>query len=956
MKKWISLLLAVALCLALPMNASAVALKATNEMGWASLLNGAGTIPRSTKYTAAEQEAVALQAAQEGAVLLKNEGNALPLRPTDKVAIFGSRQLLDTKTTKTTYGYLAGGAGAGAVFSIIKTSPLSCLRQKANDGKFQLYDEISKNYEKRTSGYTPSDADIKAAKAAGVNKAILIVSRWEGEGGTEESWLGDAWAKADSKAVAGQWYLDNKEKRLLKSLDETFDQVIVVFNTGNLMDTTFVKNGLDGKQVVDAALSAWYGGHQGPQAMADLLVGDATPSGKLTQTSAPIENYITTKNFGENEATGNGKYTNYEEDIFVGYRYFETFNVPVNYEFGFGLSYTTFDISGLTYKASNTHITVTAKIKNTGNFAGKEVLQVYFSAPQMKTGSAKLSKPAKELAAYVKTDLLNPGETQTVTATFPITDMSSYDDTGVTGKKSAWVMEAGDYKILAGTSVKKVSQVGVYKQNSLRVVEQATEQMTPYQLSKRLLADGTYENVNASSAPGTLLDKGTNYDAKTYPKLITYADVKAGKNTIEQLVSQMSIEDLASFSASYETPGSSSRSGTGGNDNTKNTYGIPSAANLDGPAGPNTGAWSFPSATALACTFNIDILADVGTVGGKYSENAYGNGKPFMWQACGVNIHRNPLAGRNFEYYSEDPLVTGLCAAVTTLRVQEQGVGVVVKHLAANNQETNRGGNDSRVSERALREIYLKGFEIACKEADPVSIMSSYNVINGNSSFQCKEMLIDIIRKEWGWDGMYMSDWDDVGAGSGLMVLAGHNIKMGANQTARDYSETVKFYNEGKIGRSLLEENAVYVIRAILESDRSYEGPNDANKTTTTKKPFTTTQNGAATTTTGDTANKPTTKTNGVTTTTVVGQTTTTVTNPDGTPVTTTTVEGGDITTTIGDDITTTTGGDGDPTDTTPKGGSMVWLYVLIGVVVLGGAAVAVILVLKKKKTEPEQE
>ncbi len=952
MKKWISLLLAVSLCLALPMNASAVASKATNAMGWASILNGAGTIPRSTPYSNTEQQAVALQAAQEGAVLLKNEGNALPLRPTDKVAIFGSRQLLDTTNRCTQYGYLAGGAGAGAVFGIIKTSPLSCLRAKANAGKFELYDAISKNYESKKGGYTPSTADINAAKAAGVNKVIMIISRWEGEGGTEETLLGDDWYKEDSDTVGGQWYLSPKEERLLKTLDDNFDQVIVVFNTGNLMDTTWVKNGLDGKQVVDAALSAWYGGHQGPQAMADLLVGDATPSGKLTQTSAPIENYPSTKDFFVKE------YTNYEEDIFVGYRYFETFNVGVNYEFGFGLSYTTFDISNLTYKANNTHITVTANIKNTGNFAGKEVLQVYFSAPQMKTGSAKLSKPAKELAAYVKTDLLNPGESQTVTATFPIDDMSSYDDTGVTGKKSAWVMEAGDYKILAGTSVKKVSQVGVYKQNSLRVVEQATEQMTPHQLSKRLLADGTYENVNASSAPTTVLDKGTNYDAKTYPKLITYADVKAGKNTIEQLVSQMSIEDLASFSASYTTPGSSSQSGTGGNDNTKNTYGIPSAPNLDGPAGPNTSAWSFPSATALACTFNIDLVADVGTVGGKYSENTMGGGKPFMWQACGMNIHRSPLAGRNFEYYSEDPLVTGLCAAVTTLRVQEQGVGVVIKHLAANNKETNRGGNDSRMSERALREIYIKGFEIACKEADPVSIMSSYNVINGNSSFLCKELLIDIIRKEWGWDGMYMSDWDDVGEKSGHMVLAGHNIKMGANQAARQYADTITYYNEGKIGRSLLEENAVYVIRAILESDRSYEGPNDANKTTTTKKPVTTTENKVTTTTK---QGQTTTVVGGKVTTTATKPdgtpvTTTTVTNPDGTPVTTTTVEGGDNTTVDGgDDVTTTTGDDGDQTDATPKG-NLLWLYIVIGVVVLGGAAVAVILFLKKKKTEPEQE
>lgn len=816
MKKYISLLLAIVLCVSLPMNVSAYVLSATSEMGWGTLLNTSGTIDRATKYSATEQAAVSLRAAQEGAVLLKNENSALPLRPSDKVAIFGTRQLVDPETSKTTYGYLPGGAGSGAVWGILNTSPLSCLRNKANVGKFTLYDTISQNYESQKAAYTPSAEDIAAAKAAGVNKAVMIISRYEGENGTED--IGDDWANPDSEAVAGQWYLDPKEKRLLQTLNANFDQVIVVFNTGNLMDTTWVKDGIDGEQVVDAALSAWYGGHQGPQAVADLLCGDVTPSGKLTQTSAPIENYPSTKNFGENA------YTNYEEDIFVGYRYFETFNVPVNYEFGFGLSYTTFDISDITYRADDANITVTAKIKNTGNYAGKEVLQVYFGAPQMGTGNAKLGKPAKELAAYVKTDLLTPGQSQTVSATFPITDMSSYDDTGVTGKKSAWVMEAGNYVIYAGNSVKNVKVAGTYKQSSLRVVEQLTAQMSPTALSKRLLADGTYENVNVAEAPTTTLDKGTNYDAKTYDKLITYSDVKAGQYTVEQLVSQMTIDELASFSASYETENSSSNSGAGGNDSTKDKYGIIPTANVDGPAGPNTYAWSFPSATAIACTFNLDIASDVGTIGGKFADdNAnYGAGQPFMWQAAGVNIHRNPLAGRNFEYFSEDPLITGLCGAAFTLRAQEQGIGVVVKHLVANNQETNRGGNDSRMSERALREIYLKGFELICKEADPVSIMTAYNRINGVDSWRATELLVNIVRNEWGWDGMYMSDWDDVGAGSGDMVLAGHNIKMGKNATARDYSETVTYYNEGKIGRSLLEENAAYVVRAMIESDRDY--------------------------------------------------------------------------------------------------------------------------------------
>lgn len=794
---------------------------ATDKTGWGSVLNSAGTLIRSTGYTTYEMKETAQRAAEEGAVLLKNDNAALPLKSTDTVAVFGSRQLCDTSNISE-WGYLAGGAGSGAVWGSIGVSPIEKLREKADRGKFNLYDTISNNYEKQPTRYTPSDADLAAAKKAGVNKAIFIISRFEGEGGVEESTFGST-ADPDSKAIAGEWYLSRTETALLQKLDSTFDQVIVVLNTGNLMDTNFIKNGIDGKQVVDAALASWYGGNMGPQAMANLLVGDVNPSGKLVQTAAPIENYPTTENFG------NVTYTNYEEDIFVGYRYFETFDKnyeKVNYEFGYGLSYTDFSISDIKYSYDKTYITVEATIKNVGNTAGKEVFQVYYSAPQMGTGTAKLSKAGKELGGFVKTKTLHPGASQTVTVTFPIKDMASYDDTGVTGKKSAWVLEAGDYTVYAGTSVKNVSKAGTYTVKSLTVTEQLTEQMQPSQLSKRLLANGQYELLSTGNEYVSPTDAGTETTWTTPSVTVTYDDVKSGKKTLQEFVSQMTVEELASFTAGTKMSGSAGGAGVGGSSEVESKYGVPVSAVLDGPAGPNTYSWAFPSNMCIASTWNLDIVADYGTVAGKYLDESTSD--PVIWQAA-INIQRNPLGGRNFEYYSEDPLITGLMGATLILRAQEQGIGMVVKHLAVNNQETGRGGNDSRVSERALREIYLKGFEIILKEANPASVMTSYNRVNGVYSFLRSDMLINVIRNEWGWQGMYMSDWDAVGTKTVEMILAHQNIKMGQYDAAFDYSDVITAYNSGIIKRSVLEENAMYVINALINSQTDYSGPDDKN-------------------------------------------------------------------------------------------------------------------------------
>ena len=778
--------------------------------GWRDTLRRVGTIDKDAPFSIEEAQAAAIAAAEEGAVLLKNENKALPLTANDTVAVFGSRQLFEK--TFSEYGYLAGGAGSGAAWSGLKSYPVDVLKQKADEGKFTFYAPISDAYRAEPQTYVPGDADLSAAKDAGVNKAVYILSRLEGEGGTEEIFLGKE-ARPDNALEPGEWYLSEAEETIIKRLHATFDQVIVVTNTGSLIDTNWIKDGIDGEQVVDAVLFAWYGGKWASEALANLLCGDATPSGKLAQTAAPIENYSTTEGFGMVD------YTEYTEDVFVGYRYFETFNVPVNYEFGYGLSYTTFGLWGEMCEIGTSDICINVTVSNTGTCAGKEVVQVYFSAPQMGTGDAKLSKPAKELAGFVKSPLLQPGESAVVNVKFPIADMASYDDTGVTGNKAAWVLEAGDYQLYMGTSVKDLRPVGVYTQEELLVTEQLQNKAQSPHLNKRLLADGSYETLT----PPTLEEfEPDEFDYEedepvVYPDgIVTFDDVKEGKKTLDELVAQFTIDELASFTTRTEHDGAAQRSCIGGNESATEKYKVPIAGNCDGPLGPDTGTWSFPSSAALGCSFNVDLAANLGTLAAKYVKP---RNRATFWLAPGMNIQRNPLGGRNFEYYSEDPLVTGLMASATTVRAQELGLLVTGKHLVANNKELNRGRNDSRISERALREIYLKGFEMALKEGKMASLMTGYNWCNGRKMTTFRDLLVGIIREEWGWDGMYMTDWDSVGQATAIISLyGGMNIFMGGSQALNEYDTVLDAYEDGNLTREMLETNAKYVIRAILRA------------------------------------------------------------------------------------------------------------------------------------------
>ena len=573
---------------------------------------------------------------------------------------------------------------------------------------------------------------------------------------------------------------------------------------------------------------------EGGLAAAELLVGDGNPSGKTVDTFAKsLDDYPSTYNFHESR-----DYVDYTDDIYVGYRYFET--IPgaaekVVYPFGYGLSYTTFDVETVSAGVVNSNCTSEAnklyakvRVTNTGKFSGKEVVQVYIAKPQ-----GKLGKPAKELAAFEKTRELQPGESQLMILTWEINDMASYDDLGKV-KKSAYVLEAGSYDIYVGTSVRDVTKADYsYILNHDVITEQLSAKLVPTSLPKRMLADGSYEALPQSEpvdtdysaigniAPALTEGVGPGQRAIPYYRFADgmaknsshdIMDVVEGRITLDEFVSELSIDDLIHLLGGQPNTGVANTFGIGN----MPEYGIPSVMTADGPAGvriaPEVGicTTAFPCSTLLACTWNPDVLEAVGRAGGEeLKENNLA-----LWLTPAICIHRSPLCGRNFEYYSEDPFVTGKLAGAMVRGIQSHNVGATLKHFALNNKETNRKNSDSRVSERAAREIYLKAFEMIVKNDNPWAIMSSYNMINGYRASESEDLLTGILRDEWGYEGMVTTDWWTCGEHY-KETKAGNDLKMG-----NGYPDRVKkAYDKGAISRSEMETSVKRILGLILKLD-----------------------------------------------------------------------------------------------------------------------------------------
>ena len=751
-------------------------------------------------YSVPDGEDVAYEAAAESMVLLRNEKNALPLTSKDKVALFGEGQVY---TDGMTGGFFLMGRGSGD-FLPTKTPPSPCdlLASYANKGKLGgVYSQLSAKYKSaatKASGtdfvYSPSEADIKAA-AEYADKAIYFLNRTTYEG-------------LDNEKLS--YYLTMSEKEDLKKICAAFapKPVIVVLNMGSVMSCGFALGRVNGIYA-DAVLSASYPGISGVEALCDILVGDVNPSGKTADTYAKdLDDYPSYKSFYESSA-----YSNYTEDIYVGYRYFETFKKEdVDYPFGYGLSYTDFSTSIKKYEETGGKIKVEVTVKNTGDRSGKEVVQIYFSAPQKGEGSARISKAARELCAYSKTKLLSPGESQTLTLEFSVDSMASYDDTGLTGNKSAYVLEQGEYKIYVGTSVRDCTLAGTHTESTLRVTEQLSELCEPSTAFNRMTYDGTERIGGKATERKDILHVSTTAEKTNPSSPIQYADFLSGKATLAEFLSQMTDEELCTFAVM--THATSSITGAwGGSAEVAEKYGIPTTDTCDGPAGfrmvsKGTG---LPCATALACTWNPEVVRALGDVIGREAILS----EVDTWLAPAVNIHRFPLCGRNFEYYSEDPLVSGLSASALISGVEKYGVACSVKHFVGNERELNRMTMSSNMSERALREIYLKPFKM-CVEGGVSSVMTSYNKLNGIETAENAELIRGILRGEWGFDGLITTDWSNDSVVS-REVIAGNNVKSSLEINMLRIDPLISGLKNGTVTRSLLIENATYVMKFLAE-------------------------------------------------------------------------------------------------------------------------------------------
>lgn len=686
--------------------------------------------------------------AAESAVLLKNENNVLPLGADETIAVFGRMQL---------HYYKSGNGSGGNVRSPYVPSFIEAIKNETN---FAIDQEVLNTYKEWVTKHPfnngngwatepfsqeemPLNDNLVNAAAKRNRTALVVIGRTSGE-------------DKDLKNEKGGFLLTDIEEDMLKKVCSAFERIVVLLNVGSIIDISFLN-----RYHISALMYIWQGGMEGANSVADLLAGRVSPCGKLADTQAYCyKDYPCSENFGTDEVF-------YKEDIFVGYRYFETFaKEKVMFPFGFGLSYTSFDIS---YNAeiNNNIVTVNAKVQNTGNFAGREVVQIYYCAPQ-----GKLGNPAKQLIAFDKTETLQPGESQQLTLSFALADMASYDDSGITGNPYCYVLEKGEYIIFAGTDVRNCEKVFTYVNTETKVTQTLKQVMAPTKPFERYCAQlndkGEVIKVLKPVPQITYdVDERASDDrmadiSYTGDRAIKLLDVFKKQNTIEEYIAQFTVSNMCELVCGEGFGSPKAKRGStgaviGGITESLAKFGIPIISLCDGPCGLRFEgeATSFPIATALACTWNT---AEVEKLGSLLGIELFANDID-MLLGCGMNIHRNPLNGRNFEYFSEDPIISGKLVAAFTRGIAKSGTSTTIKHFAANNQETFRHHSDSIVSERALREIYLKGFEIAVKEGNVSAVMTSYNRINGTWSASNYDLTTTLLRKEWGFKGFVMTDW-----------------------------------------------------------------------------------------------------------------------------------------------------------------------------------------------------
>lgn len=787
-----------------------------------------GTTDNTVMKRELDNRKIARRVAAEGMVLLKNEGQLLPLKEGTKVALYGVGA---SRTIK-------GGTGSGDVneretvsiyqgmknagFEITTEDWIKAYDEQYQAARYTWRDEIEEkasSLEDQVLGFfnvysttpfrMPAGAAITQTDA---DVAIYILSRVAGEG-------------ADRFDAEGDYYLTKEEKQQLSDICSMYKHVIVAVNTGGLADLSF----MDEYSNIEALLQIVQPGMEAGNAFADIISGKVTPSGKMTDTWAyKYEDYPNSKTFSHNNGNVDKEY--YTEGLYVGYRYFDSFDIPVRYGFGYGLSYTTFETKVLaTELKENKKIVIETEVTNTGDtYSGKEVVELYATCP-----AGKLEKEYRRLVAFAKTGLLAPGQCEKLTLEIGLDKLTSYSE-----KEAAWILEKGTYVIWAGNSLEASAPCAVLNLDK-EVVLTKTQNICPL---KEELEEMKQSSEKMNQKLEALLKTAEELPvmelkaADVETRVVEYrSNVECVPEEARKFVDTLSKEKLVALASGDPGKGQGSNLGSAGisvpgsageTNNCALEDGVPGIVLADGPAGlrlmkhynvhegkivnkpfkfslegglfcegepadPGETYYQYctaiPVGTLLAQTWDTALIEEIGEmIGGEMLEFSV-----TLWLAPGMNIHRNPLCGRNFEYYSEDPLLAGRMAGAMTNGVQNvPGCGTTIKHFACNNQEDNRMGSDSILSERTLREIYLKGFEIAITESQPMSIMTSYNLINGVHAANCEDTCTKAARCEWGFQGVIMTDWTTTEYGpdctaSGCM-RAGNDLVMPGAFSDRD--------------------------------------------------------------------------------------------------------------------------------------------------------------------------
>lgn len=769
-----------------------------------------------------EYTKTAIELAEEGSVLLKNDDAALPIARGEEVALFGRIQS----------HYYKSGTGSGGMVNVQHVTTIREAIDEDSDISYnkelaQIYDDwatdnpidlgVGWGAEPWSQKEMPVDEALIKKFAAINNTAIVVIGRTAGEDN-------------DNSDSEGAYQLSKEEDELIRLVSENFSKSVILLNVGGIIDMSFVT-----RYNPSSVMYIWQAGMVGGIPAVNLITGKATPSGRLTDTiPLNLYNHPGYYNFGTKDEYKD----HYEEDLFVGYRYFETFDrVKVRYPFGYGLSYTLFECEAVEFKADTLGVTTKIRVRNIGNYKGKHSVLMYAHAPE-----GVISKPEKVLCAYGKTKELLPGEEDIVVLKAKARDYSSYDDDNRLGLGTGFVLENGLYtfSISQNNDDKNIDLVTYFNDVMVEPVESALRPVEP--LQRMIIGKDGHEDFEiAPMRQVEHVDKcldGLKEIPQTGDKGIKLIDVKNGKNTMDEFIAQIDDEELCLIIRGEGMGSPKVTIGTagafGGVAKKLNEMGVPALCCSDGPSGMRIDsgkkAFALPNGTLIAASFNNELVTKLFDFFGKEMLS----NKIDTILGPGINIHRYPLNGRNFEYFSEDPYLTGHMACAQIEGLEKNGVTATIKHFALNNREFRRRHSDSVVSERALREVFLRAFEIAVREGGARSIMTCYNKINGTYGAGNYELNTKILREQWGYTGIVMSDWwafinevptqnffvDD----HAMMARAQNDLYMVCSSVEREFideADTYKYLKEGDgshITRAELQRNAKNILNFAMNT------------------------------------------------------------------------------------------------------------------------------------------